>query len=74
VHIGVVYEAAAAGRAVAIRETDKLSGSFVATAEVAAVRDRMESWSELAFAALSRSGEAPGQVGLGSREERGIPL
>jgi predicted NUDIX family phosphoesterase len=74
VHIGVVYEAEAAGQAVAIRETDKLSGSFATTAEVAAVRDRMESWSELAFAALSRSRGAPSHVGPASREERGVPL
>ena len=49
VHLGLVYEGDAAGRSVAIRETDKLSGSFVVTAEVAAVVDRLETWSRLAF-------------------------
>jgi predicted NUDIX family phosphoesterase len=49
VHLGLVYEADAAGRAVAIRETDKLSGGFVEAAEVAAVADRLESWSRLVF-------------------------
>jgi predicted NUDIX family phosphoesterase len=52
VHIGVVYEADAAGRSVAVREVEKLSGSFAGEAEVEAVRDRLESWSELVFDAL----------------------
>jgi predicted NUDIX family phosphoesterase len=49
VHVGLVYEGDAAGRPVAIRESDKLSGRFVPTAEVAAVADRLETWSRLAF-------------------------
>jgi predicted NUDIX family phosphoesterase len=49
VHLGAVYVADAGGRPVAIRETDKLSGSFATPAEVAAVRDGMESWSRLVF-------------------------
>jgi predicted NUDIX family phosphoesterase len=49
VHLGLVYEGDAAGRAVAIRETEKLSGAFVPTAEVAAVADRLETWSRIAF-------------------------
>jgi predicted NUDIX family phosphoesterase len=53
VHLGIVFEADAAGRHVSIRETDKLSGAFAPTADVAAVRDRMETWSQLAFDALS---------------------
>ena len=52
VHLGVVYVADAAGRPVAVRETDKLSGSFVQAGDVEAVRDRLESWSALAFDAL----------------------
>ena len=52
VHVGAVYVADAAGRAVAIRETDKLAGSFAEPAEVAAVVDRMETWSALVFAHL----------------------
>jgi predicted NUDIX family phosphoesterase len=54
VHVGLVYEADAAGRPVAIRETEKLSGSFVAAADVAAVADRLETWSRLAFEFLAR--------------------
>jgi predicted NUDIX family phosphoesterase len=53
VHVGVVYVADAAGRAVSIRETEKLAGAFAATAEVAAVRDAMETWSRLAFDLLT---------------------
>lgn len=49
VHLGLVYEGDAAGRPVAIRETDKLSGAFVPAAEVAAVSDRLETWSRIAF-------------------------
>ncbi|HEY4226876.1 MAG TPA: NUDIX domain-containing protein [Candidatus Limnocylindrales bacterium] len=52
VHVGAVYVADAAGRAVAIRETDKLTGSFADQDAVAAVVDRMESWSALVFAHL----------------------
>ncbi len=49
VHVGVVCVADAAGRPVAIRETEKLSGAFASPAEVRAVRDRLETWSLLAF-------------------------
>jgi predicted NUDIX family phosphoesterase len=49
VHLGAVYVADAAGRPVAIRETDKLTGSFVGADEVAAVADRLETWSRLVF-------------------------
>jgi predicted NUDIX family phosphoesterase len=52
VHVGAVYVADAAGRAVAIRETEKLVGAFADRAEVAAVVDRMETWSALVFAHL----------------------
>jgi predicted NUDIX family phosphoesterase len=54
VHLGLVYEGDAAGRPVAIRETDKLSGAFVPTAEVAAVADGLETWSRLAFEFIER--------------------
>jgi predicted NUDIX family phosphoesterase len=49
VHLGLVFEGDAAGRPVAIRETEKLSGSFVASEAVAAVADRLETWSRIAF-------------------------
>jgi predicted NUDIX family phosphoesterase len=49
VHLGVVYETDADGRAVAVRETDKLSGAFAAPHEVAAGYDHLETWSQLLF-------------------------
>jgi predicted NUDIX family phosphoesterase len=55
VHLGLVYEGDAAGRPVAIRETDKLSGRFASAAEVAAVSDRLETWSRIAFEWLEGS-------------------
>ena len=60
VHVGVVFVADAAGRPVAIRETDKLAGSFASTEETAAVRDAMETWSRLVFDALAGPGAATG--------------
>lgn len=52
VHLGIVFTADAAGRPVAIRETDKLEGSFEDGSAVRQVRERMETWSRLAFDAL----------------------
>jgi len=49
VHLGIVYVAEAAGRPVAVRETDKLEGRFVPPAELSAVYDRMETWSRLVW-------------------------
>jgi len=49
VHLGVVFQADAGGRPVAIRETDKLEGSFAPPSEVARVQDGLETWSRLAF-------------------------
>jgi len=49
VHLGLVYEGDAGGRPVAIRESDKLSGGFAATAAISAVRDKLETWSRFAF-------------------------
>lgn len=54
VHLGAVFVADAAGRAVAIRETDKLTGAFSAPTEIAAVTERMETWSRLVFEFLER--------------------
>ena len=55
VHVGAVYVAEALGRPVAIRETDKLAGEFADPADVAAVVERMESWSALVFEHLQGS-------------------
>lgn len=56
VHVGAVYVADAGGRAVAIREIDKLAGAFAEPADVAGVVDRMESWSALVFEHLEGAG------------------
>jgi predicted NUDIX family phosphoesterase len=49
VHVGAVYVADAAGRPVMIRETEKLEGSFARPDAVAAVEDRLETWSALVY-------------------------
>jgi predicted NUDIX family phosphoesterase len=59
VHLGVVVLADAAGRAVAIRETDKLSGAFATPAEVAAGADHLETWSRIVFDALEATTVGP---------------
>lgn len=53
VHLGFVYETEAAGRPVAVRETEKLDGRFATTGEVHAVRDDLETWSRIVLDALS---------------------
>ena len=49
VHVGLVYRVEAAGRPVAVRETDKLDGAFVSPIEALRVYDRMETWSSLVY-------------------------
>ena len=49
VHLGAVYVAEAAGRPVAVRETEKLRGRFATAAEVRAVAPGLETWSRLTF-------------------------
>ena len=56
VHLGAVYVAEAAGRAVAVRETAKLTGAFADADEVAAVADALETWSLLTFRFLEDAG------------------
>ncbi len=52
VHLGVVFTVEAAGRAVAVREREKLAGSFVAPGEVRASWDSLETWSRLVATTL----------------------
>jgi predicted NUDIX family phosphoesterase len=59
VHLGAVYVADAGGRRVGIRETHKLSGAFATRDEVAAVVDRMETWSHLVFEHLDATAGSP---------------
>jgi len=63
VHLGAVYVADAAGRQVAIREVDKLSGRFVDASDVAAVSDGLETWSRLAFEFLVSGDRAEARTG-----------
>lgn len=63
VHLGIVYLAEAAGRAVAVRETDKLEGRFVEPADLLAVYDRMETWSQLVLDFVVGGGGEGGRVG-----------
>jgi len=49
VHVGVVFEADAAGRALAVRETDKLDGRFVEPDEAGSVYESMETWSQFLY-------------------------
>ena len=47
VHLGVVFTVEAAGRAVAVREHDKLIGRWAGREEVARAWSRLETWSQL---------------------------
>lgn len=49
VHLGVVFEADAAGRSLSVRERDKLRGGFATAPEVLRVYDHMETWSQLLY-------------------------
>ncbi|HEX5040880.1 MAG TPA: NUDIX domain-containing protein [Candidatus Limnocylindria bacterium] len=52
VHLGVVFTVEADGRSVAVREHEKLTGSFVETDAIADAWDRLETWSQLVARAL----------------------
>ena len=70
VHLGAVFVADAGGRAVAIRETEKLAGGFATPAEVAAVALDLETWSRLAFEfieSLGVTGRGEGQSAVPMR-------
>ncbi len=56
VHLGLVFSADAASRPVDIRERHKLEGAFASVDDVAAVADRLETWSALLFEFLASGG------------------
>jgi len=58
VHLGVVFEVQAAGRAIDVRERDKLSGRMASVRDVRGAWDRLETWSQLVAEALW--GRSPG--------------
>lgn len=47
VHLGVLFEVDAGGRALAVRETDKLSGRWADARALRAAAERFETWSRL---------------------------
>ena len=52
VHLGFLFRLEAEG-AVTVRETEKLSGSFIPIAALPALRDKMEGWSQIALEVLA---------------------
>jgi predicted NUDIX family phosphoesterase len=68
VHLGLVYAADAANRPVAVRETDKLRGSFAEVEDVRRVYDDLETWSQLVFDFLVATASA-GASALSSSSE-----
>lgn len=49
VHLGVVYLLEPEEPRVTVRETEKMTGSWVARADLAAKRDAMETWSQVVY-------------------------
>lgn len=52
VHLGVVYLLRSSGKNVHVKETDKMTGEWLARRELATLRDAMESWSQIVYDAL----------------------
>ncbi|HEY2094190.1 MAG TPA: NUDIX domain-containing protein [Thermoanaerobaculia bacterium] len=52
VHLGAVYVLRASSANVRVRETEKMTGSFVARRELASMRDAMETWSQVVYDSL----------------------
>ena len=62
VHLGAVYVLETSSRDVTVRETEKMSGSWVARQELLAMRDRMETWSQIVhdhYVAVTRPDRVP---------------
>ena len=49
VHLGAVYTLTASSRDVTVLETEKMAGEWVNTADLAPLRERMETWSQIVF-------------------------
>lgn len=52
VHLGVVYVLDAHDADVTVRETDKMTGRWASIDELPALREHMETWSQIAYDAL----------------------
>lgn len=55
VHLGAVYLLDAHDPNVTVRETDKMTGRWAPLAELPALREQMETWSQIVYDELSRS-------------------
>ena len=49
VHLGAVYVLDAESSDVTVRETDKMTGSWMKRSDLAALRERMETWSQIVY-------------------------
>lgn len=67
-HLGIVYAADVAGKPVAVKEVEKLSGSFETVVAIRAVYERMETWSQLVLDAMEGTAAAGKSTGPGSPE------
>lgn len=52
VHLGAVFVLEVLSGDVVVRETDKMSGQWIATGELAPLRERMETWTEIVYDAV----------------------
>lgn len=52
VHLGAVFVLEVLSGDVAVRETDKMTGRWIAAADLAPLRDRMETWTEIVYDAV----------------------
>jgi predicted NUDIX family phosphoesterase len=52
VHLGAVFVLEVLSGDVVVRETDKMIGRWIATGELAPLRDRMETWTEIVYDAV----------------------
>lgn len=55
VHLGAVHVLEPQAPRVSVRETEKMTGRWVATKDLAALRDRMETWSQIVYDQLIRT-------------------
>jgi predicted NUDIX family phosphoesterase len=52
VHLGAVFVLEVLSGDVVVRETDKMTGRWIATGDLAPLRDRMETWTEIVYDAV----------------------
>ena len=52
VHLGAVFVLEVLSGDVVVRETDKMTGRWIATGELAPLRERMETWTEIVYDAV----------------------